>query len=629
MESSSRYSRASTLHSHSSAPMKQNKSGYEPSDTETDWQESPWHDHNAKNGGDLADDSNLPRNISTSLSTSSVRHALKIDKDDRFGSPPKFSSPARRRQSSKLSEKPNYNRRAMTAPKLRPVLRDKEQENNHAIVGQKERITSASSLPRNPIRRQREVVSKFEAPTIGELNEMVASAKMFQGPITTTNAALRFESTDSIGDIFFSRDGFAKNGGVQADVHPRPVIFPQRNSSSHHESRSNSGLGIDQTPQRPSLPIPPITPANLVVSRQSSNGKFSSEGSKTSYASVKSSTSSTKFANNRRKTGQADAWFSCMKKGSCRKSKSSPEKRAFDETSFIQKAVVIEKLRPFWADKHQPSSLNGFICHRHEAQLLKELVVDGNCPHILIKGQSGSGKRALAMALLHEIYGDACWNEKWPTQVLVPVASSAHHVELNVNLQANAKYALMGLVKEIRDNLAITPEVSNAMIVIYEVDKAAEHIQYLIKWIMDGYTDSCKLILCCEDDVDIIESVKTHCKVIKVDPPVTHEIMEVLIQIARKEDFDLSMTFAAKIATKAKQNLRKAIMALEACKALNYPFADDQPIPLGWEEVLIELAAEILADPSPKRLVMVRGKIQKLLAEFVHPKLILLVMHYI
>lgn len=428
MESSSRYSGALTLHSHKSAPMKQNKSGYEPSDTETDWQESPWHDHNAKNGGDLADDSNLPRNISTSLSTSSVRHALKIDKDDRFGSPPKFSSPARRRQSSKspykprtyysvsnlssmprnnvspsskserrrhlspykpavgntlddvhetpirLSEKPNYNRRAMTAPKLRPVLRDKEQENNHAIVGQKERITSASSLPRNPIRRQREVVSKFEAPTIGELNEMVASAKMFQGPITTTNAALRFESTDSIGDIFFSRDGFAKNGGVQADVHPRPVIFPQRNSSSHHESRSNSGLGIDQTPQRPSLPIPPITPANLVVSRQSSNGKFSSEGSKTSYASVKSSTSSTKFANNRRKTGQADAWFSCMKKGSCRKSKSSPEKRAFDETSFIQKAVVIEKLRPFWADKHQPSSLNGFICHRHEAQFLKELV---------------------------------------------------------------------------------------------------------------------------------------------------------------------------------------------------------------------------------------------------------------
>lgn len=45
------------------------------------------------------------------------------------------------------------------------------------------------------------------------------------------------------------------------------------------------------------------------------------------------------------------------------------------------------------------------------------------------------------------------------------------------------------------------------------------------------------------------------------------QIMEVLIQIARKEDFDLPMSFAAKIATKSKQDLRKAIMALEACKA--------------------------------------------------------------
>ncbi|GLT39155.1 hypothetical protein SLA2020_133620 [Shorea laevis] len=64
-------------------------------------------------------------------------------------------------------------------------------------------------------------------------------------------------------------------------------------------------------------------------------------------------------------------------------------------------------------------------------------------------------------------------------------------------------------------------------------------------------------------------------------------------------------------------------MALEACKAHNYPFVDDQPIPLGWEEVLVELAAEILADPSHERLFSVRGKFQKLLVDFVHPKLIL------
>ena len=33
----------------------------------------------------------------------------------------------------------------------------------------------------------------------------------------------------------------------------------------------------------------------------------------------------------------------------------------------------------------------------------------------------------------------------------------------------------------------------------------------------------------------------------------------------------------------------------------SYPFSEEQPIPVGWEEILIEVAAEILADPSFSR----------------------------
>lgn len=107
----------------------------------------------------------------------------------------------------------------------------------------------------------------------------------------------------------------------------------------------------------------------------------------------------------------------------------------------------------------------------------------------------------------------------------------------------------------------------------------------------------------------------------------TSQIIDVLIQIAEKEEFDLPMNFASRIATKAKQNLRKAIMALEACKThkldtvafrnsniplhnpqelkcfpfCSYPFSDDQPIPIGWEEAVVEVAAHILEDPSNPR----------------------------
>ncbi|XP_031255114.1 uncharacterized protein LOC116113103 [Pistacia vera] len=711
MESSSRYIRASQAQS--SISLKQIRSGYEPSDTETDWQES--RDHYPKKEVLAYQvpkiETDLPRsNTTTSPLRHHRRHASKIENNNGSGSSPKVSSLNRRHSSkspyktriddnhyfspissrrnisplskserrrqvspyklgreelglssnmvednetvganknqsrrtltrdekgdyySQLPEVTAYSRRSKTAPRLRTRQKD-QQKNNHGHVEQRDHGI-LSPLSRNMIRKQRETVPQVKATSVGELNEMVALVKISKSP---RNNTLNFESTESIspGDIFFSREVFAKNGGdqvqVQHDLYPRPTVFSQRDPFCHQHGRTNGS--IDHHPQKASASsgFSRVTlTTNSAVSRQSS-GKLSSETSKVSDASGKSTGSSKKFAANRRKS-QSDAWFSCMRKGTCRRSKSrSPPKRAFDEASFIEKAIVVENLRQFWVDKHQPNSLNGFTCHKHEAQLLQQLVSEDNYPHILFKGPSGSGKRALAMALLREIYGDTCWNDKRPMQVFVPVTSSAHHVELNVNLEPNAKSALMGLVKEIRNHYDTIPEVSNVnfktdykAIVLYEVDQAGESIQHLIKWIMDCYSDACKLILCCEDDVDIIESVKNRCNVIKVDAPVTHEIMEILIQIAKKEDFELSMSFAAKIATKSKQNLRKAIMALEACKAHNYPFADDQPIALGWEEVLIELGAEILADPSPKRLFLVRGKIQKLLVDFVHPKLILL-----
>ncbi|KAJ0041330.1 hypothetical protein Pint_28316 [Pistacia integerrima] len=722
MESSSRYIRASQAQS--STSLKHIRSGYEPSDTETDWQES--RDHYPKKEVLAYQvpkmETDLPRsNTTTSPLRHHRRHASKIENDNGSGSSPKVSSLNRRHSSkspyktriddnhyfspissrrnisplskserrrhvspyklgreelglssnmvedneavganknqsrrtltrdekgdyySQLPEVTAYSRRSKTAPRLRTRQKD-QQKNNHGHAEQRDHGI-LSPLSRNMIRKQRETVPQVKATSVGELNEMVALVKISKSP---RNDTLNFESTESIspGDIFFSREVFAKNGGdqvqVQHDLYPRPTIFSQRDSFFHQHGRTNGS--IDHHPQKASASsgFSRVTlTTNSAVSRQSS-GKLSSETSKVSDASGKSTGSSKKFAANRRKS-QSDAWFSCMRKGTCRRSKSrSPPKRAFDEASFIEKAIVVENLRQFWVDKHQPNSLNGFTCHKHEAQLLQQLVSEDNYPHILFKGPSGSGKRALAMALLREIYGDTCWNishdlrcfpaqDKRPMQVFVPVTSSAHHVELNVNLEPNAKSALMGLVKEIRNHYDTIPEVSIVnfktdykAIVLYEVDQAGESIQHLIKWIMDCYSDACKLILCCEDDVDIIESVKNRCNVIKVDAPVTHEIMEILIQIAKKEDFELSMSFAAKIATKSKQNLRKAIMALEACKAHNYPFADDQPIALGWEEVLIELGAEILADPSPKRLFLVRGKIQKLLVDFVHPKLILL-----
>lgn len=47
-------------------------------------------------------------------------------------------------------------------------------------------------------------------------------------------------------------------------------------------------------------------------------------------------------------------------------------------------------------------------------------------------------------------------------QVVVPVSSSPHHMELNVFQESKAAYALTALVKLISSEYAVTPEISVA-----------------------------------------------------------------------------------------------------------------------------------------------------------------------
>ncbi|KAL7144220.1 hypothetical protein ABFS83_08G244600 [Erythranthe nasuta] len=596
---------------------------YEPSDTETDWPDSPRRQIRQQPGITGFDHTRNNKSPLTRMPSSTM---LQMD--------PPFSGPARRKssrspykprvdggnnvclfsQSERRLVSPDNNRENLSPFSIserRRFISPYRQNNNHDSSKPIDAFNNSSkrgaSAPRARRRERGQPIDRF--PSVGEMNEMVANAQISR---VLSGHVQNFDSTDSIspGDIFFSREypGF-QNAASTKNTRVDPTRFVSRNPGSNHRNSS------------------------FAESRQS----------RVSNSSGKTSDSTKKFIENRRKS-QGDAWFSCLKKGSCKTShhKSSEKERTFDEASFIEKAIVVESLRPFWADKHQPASLIGFNCHKQEALLLQELATSEIFPHILLKGPHGSGKKALTMALLREIYGDPVWNishnlryfhilESKPTQVVVPVTSSPHHVELNVHSEPKAAFALTALVKQISRDYAVAPEISTVntksdskVLVLYDVDKATENVQHLIKWIMDGYSDSCKLIICCEDDLDVLESVKNRCKVVTVEAPATHEVMEVLNQIAKKEGFELSTRFAANIANKSKQNLRRAIMALEACKAHNYPFADDQPIPLGWEEALVGLAADILADPLPKRLFIIRGKIQKLLSDFVHPKLILL-----
>ncbi|CAM0944912.1 unnamed protein product [Alopecurus aequalis] len=649
------------------------RSGYEPSDTETEWHESPWNDailksqrtrlpkdpgrnpqvgarrqntspnrareHPDEKTSDLRNNRSPPR-LTEQRHQASLHAGGKNESRKKSNrTPPKFRPSMDRFSRSSIKEK--ISRRSISTPKLRPH--------------EKEHPSRVPAFHGTPVSKQAERDStdftKADSHVESysqEINDLIANGKC---PNSRKNEYI-CTSTESTSDIFFSRD-------CRAPLKKTSVKHDNIDTSNSHVDAENDGA-VTQSDSSNLVTASQFVSVRTVISRTSTKtshatGRHSQISRSTTLSQFNSGRSSgdsgkfsdftgklvggvMKFTSNMQKA-QNDAWLPCMTGKSCRKPRSVDSKAVDDpESTFIQKALVIEKIRLFWADKYRPRNLSGFTCHREQIQQLKQLVSPDFCPHIILKGPPGSGKRSLCRAVLTEIFGDSSLNVSHylkscngqgsaSVPILVPLSSSDHHVELNMWYQSkNARYALTALANEIPNKhktTEIAPRKKFKVIVLYNVDKVSENSQRLIKWIIDSSSDACKIIMTCQDESNLLDSIISRCKIISIGMPNTREIVEILTYISKRESFDLPASFAATVATQSRQNMREAILALEACKTNNYPFIDGQAIPLGWENVLQELAADVLDDPSPKRLFLVRGKLQKLLVEFVPPKLIL------
>ncbi|MCO5576696.1 hypothetical protein L7F22_030511 [Adiantum nelumboides] len=114
-----------------------------------------------------------------------------------------------------------------------------------------------------------------------------------------------------------------------------------------------------------------------------------------------------------------------------------------------------------WVDKYRPHTLDKVMVHVEEAQRLKQLVGQGDCPHLLFFGPSGAGKKTLIMALLREVYGSGAEkikveNKPWKIEagtrkleVELTTISSNYHVELNPSDAGfQDRYVVQEVIKE-------------------------------------------------------------------------------------------------------------------------------------------------------------------------------------
>ena len=154
------------------------------------------------------------------------------------------------------------------------------------------------------------------------------------------------------------------------------------------------------------------------------------------------------------------------------------------------------------------------------------------------------------------------------------------------------------------------------MVVLRDVSELSREAQAGLRRTMEKFVGSCRLILLAPSTGRVIAPLRSRCFHLRVPAPAVADVRAVLLRIADKE---LGPGRAApelldRIAWGCGGNLRRAILALEACRVANPVLEAGQTIPEPeWELYLRETATLMLAEQSPQQLLKVRERLYELL----------------
>ncbi|CEF97808.1 P-loop containing nucleoside triphosphate hydrolase [Ostreococcus tauri] len=293
-----------------------------------------------------------------------------------------------------------------------------------------------------------------------------------------------------------------------------------------------------------------------------------------------------------------------------------------------------------WVDKHRPHELgDATTVNARTAKHLKLLIARGDCPHLFFHGPSGAGKKTLALAVLREIFGAGVEkvkleNKTWKidqndrgVEVELAMMSSNFHCEMNPSdCGSKDRYVVQEVIKEMARSRPIDADGIEGykVLVLTEVDRLSREAQYGLRRTMEKYSASCRLFLIAERPSKVMDALQSRCLPIRVPGPSIEEIENLLHEVAKKEKLELPPELATRVAQASGRNMRRALLTLETCRVMNYPFKPTQAVQTtDWELYINQIGSEILAEQSPSRLLQVRGRLYELFVNCIPPEIIL------
>ena len=224
--------------------------------------------------------------------------------------------------------------------------------------------------------------------------------------------------------------------------------------------------------------------------------------------------------------------------------------------------------------------LNNMYFHKDILKKLYIMSQDSSIPHIIFYGPEGCGKKTTIQLFLEMLFNKQI-RKKYLTDCKYEVSSSGsksndviikqsnYHIIINPNNNNADKYLIQDVVKEYAKRMPLNVFTNSKpfkVVLINNADNLSHFAQTSLRRTMEKYSSTCRFIMWCKSLSKVIDPIRSRCYLFRIKAPSNKEILNMVMDIAFKENIKLNMSIVSKILQRANGNIKIALWLLELHK---------------------------------------------------------------
>lgn len=200
-----------------------------------------------------------------------------------------------------------------------------------------------------------------------------------------------------------------------------------------------------------------------------------------------------------------------------------------------------------WVEKYRPRKFEDVVGQDKIVERIKAFVDNNNIMNMIFFGPAGVGKTTLAMIIARTVYGD-----NW----------SGNFKEINASDDSGID-VVRGQIKTFARSIPLG-DVDFKIVFLDEADRITVAGQQALRRTMEKYSDTCRFILSCNYEQEIIEPIRSSRLVeFGFKPLKNSDIEKRLSDITKIENKNVSSEVISKLVIGSNGDMRRAINELQ------------------------------------------------------------------